>query len=56
MSSAGHIFDMINKMKQNNALKKSRREKNSAIKEAYRNHPHWQQKPLITKKQLDNGR
>ncbi len=28
MSSAGHVLDMVNRMKQNAALKKGRREKN----------------------------
>ena len=35
MSSAGHIFEMINRIKQNEALKKDRRNMRDKIREAY---------------------
>jgi hypothetical protein len=35
MSFAGHVLDMINRNKQNLALKKSRRERYAKVKEAY---------------------
>ncbi|PWD99667.1 hypothetical protein DDZ16_09485 [Marinilabilia rubra] len=37
MSSAGHIIDMINRAKQNEALKRNRRERTQRVLKAYRN-------------------
>ena len=38
MSSAGHVLDSINRMKQNKALKNARRNRYSKVRETYLKH------------------
>ncbi len=59
MSFAGHVIDMIARIKYNESLKKSRREHYARIKEAYakgiRNkEPHLLKEKEITKEELEN--
>ena len=49
MSSAGHILDMMNRLKQNRALLRARRDKTRNIRQAYLNvgvHKHDSDKPI----------
>jgi len=38
MSYGGHVLDMINRMKQNDALRKSRRDRHAKIKDSFEKH------------------
>ncbi len=61
MSSAGHIMDMINRMKYNASLKTSYRTRYARVKEAYEKelgmrHVHHLMESQITKQELENLR
>lgn len=46
MSFAGHVFDMINRMKYNESLKQSRRERYGKLKEKFYNELHIRNNPI----------
>jgi hypothetical protein len=52
MSSAGHVSDMISRLRNNRELRITRKEKRSRVMEMY-NHPHMFHQNLIHERYID---
>ncbi len=54
MSYGGHVLDMINRMKQNEALRKSRRDRHAKIKDSFEKHQFVNREGTMRQTELPN--